>query len=129
MQDPPAALLATAETVRVLDVSNNRFRVLHESLAALTHLERLTAAQNHIAVIECRFEALQRLRVRFFWHCLAGQGVPYCSPLRMLRTCVQTQPRAPCASRDHHPWAAELIRGEAARSSVTAEAVCAGTRP
>ena len=76
VQDPPAALLATAETVRVLDVSNNRFRVLHESLAALTHLERLTAAQNHIAVIECRFEALQRLRVRLRLCSTAGAPRP-----------------------------------------------------
>jgi hypothetical protein len=64
LQDPPATLLATAETVRVLDVSNNCFRVLHESLAALTSLERLTAAQNQIVAVECRFDALKRLRVR-----------------------------------------------------------------
>lgn len=63
-QGIPGSVLANMDRVRILDISNNRFEELPASVDGMDTLERLIAAANIIATIDCQLGQLKKLKVR-----------------------------------------------------------------
>lgn len=63
VQGIPGSVLANMDRVRILDVSQNRFEELPASIDGMEHLERLIAASNVIANIDCQLGQLRKLKV------------------------------------------------------------------